>query len=155
MRLYRITKLWLSTFLAVYFVIGLITEVYPGREVFPFFSWFLFTLAPQAGERYALILHEVNGTVVDPPRIYQDADGLVPNVQSDKMAELIQRLGAAIEQGETGQERQFRQLLEANYLFPNTRYDIVRIDFDPVVRWKTGRYTIKPLKTAASKEASP
>jgi hypothetical protein len=155
MRLYRITKLWLSSFLAVYFVVGLLTEIYPGREVFPFFSWFLFTLAPQAGEQYALVLREVNGTMIDPPRLYQETDDLVPNVQSDKMAELIQRLGAAIEQGETAKERQFRELLEANYLFPNTRYDIMRIDFDPLVRWRTGRYTIKPLKTSAAREASP
>ena len=107
-------------FLAIYFVAGIGTLLLPAREIFPFYSWFLFALVPQnSTTHYDLILHEVNGRHLDPPVRYQEADGLVPSPHSVTVYRLTQRLGAT-------QDAHARELLEKDWLPPGTRYEIVR-----------------------------
>lgn len=119
-REYQRTRRGIALFLALYFVVGLGTLLLPAREVFPFYSWFLFALVPQNGTaHYDLILYEVNGQPVDPPRRYQDADGLVRSPHNVTVYRLIQRIGAT-------QDAQARELLEKAWLPPKTRYEIIK-----------------------------
>lgn len=139
MRKYRRIRNCLCGFLAAYFVVGLLMVSRPDMEVFPVFSWFLFARVPQSGPQYALLLHEVNGQKLEPPRLYQACGDLVREPHSVAMFKLTQQFGAVVERNLT--DKKVRNLLE-NRLPPQTRYELVKLNENPIVRWKTGRYEI-------------
>ena len=104
-REYRRTRRGVAFFLAFYFIVGLGTLLLPTREIFPFYSWFLFALVPQGEPHYELILYEVNGQSLDPPRRYQEAESLVSSPHSVTVYKLTQQIGAT-------NDPQARELLE-------------------------------------------
>jgi hypothetical protein len=118
-REYRRTRRTVAFFLAFYFIFGLGTLLLPAREIFPFFNWFLFSLVPQETSHYDLILYEVDGKLLDPPRRYQDADGLVRSPHDVTVVTLTQRIGAT-------NDAKARELLEKSWLPPKTHYEIVK-----------------------------
>jgi hypothetical protein len=118
-RKYRRTRRGVAFFLAFYFIVGLGTLLLPTREVFPFYSWFLFALVPQGEPHYELILYEVNGQSLDPPRRYQEAESWVSSPHSVTVYKLTQQIGAT-------NDPQARELLEKSWLPPKTRYQIVK-----------------------------
>ena len=131
------------------------TLLLPDREAFPLYSWFLFALTPQAGPQYGLLLREVNGRAVEPPRLYQEADGLVAVPHSVTVFKLVQQLGESVEQGRAGREH-YRELLEKNWLPPRAKYELVKFNGDPVARFKNGGYEItQKLETFTSAGANP
>src|SRR5271154_5944071 len=101
MREYRRIRRGMAWLLAAYFLGGLLTLLHPAMEVFPVYSWFLFALTPQAGPQYGLLLREVNGRAVEPPRLYQDADGLIVSPHAVTVFSLVQQLGGAVEHGQS------------------------------------------------------
>ena len=160
MREYRRIRKGALCFLAVCFTGGLLTllrldrEVFD-REVFPFFSWSLFALTPQAGPQYGLLLLEVNGRAVDPPRLFEEADGLVAAPHSVTVFQLAQIFGAAVEAGRADREH-YRELLEKNWLPPRTKYELVKFNSDPIARFQQGGYEItQRLGTFTSAGAVP
>lgn len=154
MREYWRTRRGIACFLAAYFAGGMLTLLHPEQEVLPVYSWFLFALVPQSGLQYGLLLHRVNGRAVEPPRLYQEADGFVGAPHSVTVYKLAQQLGAAVERSSPEQDR-YREVLEKNWLPPATRYDVVKLSADPVARWKSGHYEMQPLKTFTSAPSSP
>jgi hypothetical protein len=155
MREYRRIRRGMSWFLAAYFVGGLLTLLLPEREVFPVYSWFLFPLVPRAETQYALLLHEVSGQRVEPPCLYQDAEGRIPRPHSVTVFQLTQKFGAAFEHGQADQAR-YCELLEKNWLPARTRYELVKVNADPIARWKNGRFEItQRLEMFTSAGATP
>lgn len=141
-------------FLAAYFIGGILTLLNPGQEVFPVYSWFLFALVPPSLPQYGLLLHDVNGRAVEPPRLYQEAEGFIAMPHDFTPYQLTQQLGAAIE-GRQQREDRYREVLEKNWLPPATRYEVVRINADPIARWKSGHYDMRSLKIFTSAASSP
>jgi hypothetical protein len=155
MAAYRILRGWVALFLAGYFVLGLATVMLPQQEVFPVYSWFLFPLVPGQQTRYALRLREARGQKFATPLLYQDAEGFVVNPHSVTVDELVQQLGRAVEQGRTNEQQHICQVLERNHLPPQCQYELVTIIFDPLVRWRTGQYEVRPIaQYQSSGEAS-
>src|SRR5579859_7089781 len=154
MREYWCTRRGIALFLAAYFAGGILTLLHPEQEVFPVYSWFLFALVPPSLPQYGLLLHEVNGRVVEPARLSQEADGFVATPHSVTAYKLAQQLGFAIERHPLEAES-YRAVLEENWLPPATRYEVVRIKADPIVRWKSGHYDVQLLKTFTSAPSSP
>jgi hypothetical protein len=155
MREYRRIRNGVAMFLAAYFLGGLLTLLLPQMEVFPVYSWFLFSLVPQSGPQYGLLLTQVDGREVDPPLLYQEAEGWVDLPHSPTVFKLTQQLGAAVEHGGADAKR-CRELLEHNWLPPKTRYELVRINGDPIARMRHGEYEItRRLAKFSSAEAKP
>jgi hypothetical protein len=141
MREYRRIRRLLWWFLAAYFVGGLLTLLLPQMEIFPVYSWFLFAKVPDSAPQYGLLLLNVDGRPVEPPRLYQEANNLVSSPHSVTVFKLTQKMGATVERNipdKTGT----RELLEKNWLPPQTRYELVKMNADPITRWKTGEYQI-------------
>ncbi|HWF17705.1 MAG TPA: hypothetical protein VG754_00470 [Verrucomicrobiae bacterium] len=141
MREYRRIRKIISWFLAAYFAGGLLTLMRPEMEVFPVYSWFLFALVPQSGPQYGLLLHNVNGRSIEPPRLYQEAGDWISTSHSVTAFKLTQELGAAVEKNLPEKLRD-RELLEKNWLPPRTSYELIKLNADPITRWKTGKYEI-------------
>ena len=141
MREYRRIRNGVALFLAAYFVGGLLTLLLPQREVFPVYSWFLFSLVPQSGPQYGLLLKEVDGQELGPPVLYQDAEGWIETPHSETVFKLVQQLGEALEHQDVAVKK-YRELLDHEWLPPRTRYELVTINTDPIKRWKRGEYEI-------------
>lgn len=141
MREYRRIRKFISWFLAAYFAGGLLTLLHPEMEVFPVYSWFLFALVPQSGPQFGLLLHQVDGRQVEPPRLYQDTGDLISTAHSVTVFKLTQELGSAMEKNSADKTR-YRELLEKNWLPPKSNYELVKLNADPVSRWETGKYEI-------------
>jgi hypothetical protein len=155
MAAYRILRGWVAFFLAGYFVLGLATAMLPQQEVFPVYSWFLFPLVPGQQTRYALRLREARGQKFAAPLLYQDAEGFVANPHSVTVDELVQQLGLAVKTERADEQQRLRQVLEKNYLPSQCQYELVAIVFDPLVRWRTGQYEIRPIAQYQSSGETP
>ncbi|HUJ71931.1 MAG TPA: hypothetical protein VLZ30_06780 [Verrucomicrobiae bacterium] len=155
MAAYRILRGWVALFLAGYFALGFSTLLLPGREIFPVSSWSLFALVPGQESRYALRLLEAGGQKLAEPVLYQDAEGLVANPHSVAVREIVQQFGLAVEQGRIQEQLRIRRMLEKDHLPSPCRYELVTISYDPLVRWRTGRYEVRPLAHYASPGVTP
>lgn len=110
----------------------------PTYEVFPFFCWFLFPIAPNVEERYALRVAELGGARVVPPTWLEELDVLDDPWAMDAHW-TIQALGRAVEAGRSDDVRTLRRRLEAHFLPTPARYELVRIRFEVLERWREGR----------------
>jgi hypothetical protein len=105
----------------------------------PFSAWALFVFVPNEPVAYGVKLRSAGDRVFDPPLDFKRADGIVANPHDIVSAFNIDMLGFALEKGDSAAADRYRGLLEANALPKAARWDLVRLDYDPVDRWKTGR----------------
>ena len=155
MAAYRILRGWVTFFLAGYFALGLLTLLLPRREIFPLYSWFLFALVPGQESQYAVRLQEVSGRKLAEPVLYQDADNLVADPHSVTVRELVQQFGLAVEKGRVREQLRIRRMMEKDHLPSSCRYELVIVTYDPLIRWRTGRYDVRPLAQYASGGETP
>ncbi|NJK88787.1 MAG: hypothetical protein HC923_04895 [Myxococcales bacterium] len=141
-----------------YVLAGFAATRVQGYEIFPFFCWFLFPVAPNVEERYALMVEQIGGRTLDPATDFQELD-LVEDPHAMDVWFSVQALGGAIESGDTELERRIRERLEANFLPKPSRYAIERVSFDPLERWTTGairhREHVETFTSTTGCEASP
>ncbi len=124
-------------------IIGLITS--PHKEIYPFFSWFLFALTPSYKTSYQIHIHATRDIALPTPLPYTQAQGYVPTPQAITVRELTQRLGKAIEKGDLHTQGIVRGLLERHHLYPGTTYSIHRAEYDPLLVWQKKQEPITEL----------
>lgn len=148
---YQALKLFLVAFLGMYFAIGIaastvLKSFLVHDEIYPVFSWFLFDKVPKERNVFGLRLHQVGEAEISPPLLFQEAEIWVSNPHSITAQTLIQRLGRA----RLGHSREdvvsIRRMLEKGFLPPDTRYELVRIRYHPLKRWRTGEMQIESLQ---------
>lgn len=144
MRSYSALKLFLLLCIATYFTIGLLTEIFGKQEIIPIYSWFLFITVPNEKVEYAVLLYEYHGKVFQPPIFFQEAKGIVNQPTSAVALSNIQDFGRAESAGNKEESERVRKLFEQNFLPPPARYELVRLRYDPVQRWRKGE--IKEFK---------
>ncbi len=155
MAAYRIWRAWVALFLAGYFALGLSTLALPHQEVFPCYSWFLFALVPGRESQYAVRLQEVPGQKLAEPVLFQDADNLVDEPHSVMVRNLVQQFGTAVEKGRMDEQVRLRRVMEKDYLPTPCRYEVVVLTYEPLIRWRTGRYDVRPLQEYTVTGESP
>ncbi len=138
MKRYQIILKGVCIFLSLYFIGGLLSVLAPRHEIFPVFSWFLFSITPNPDTKFALRLHEVAGKGLEQPRYYEKAEGIVNEPRSIKVYQMVQKLGKAEERDDRAEITRIRFMLEKNYVLTPCRYDLLAVTYDPVKRWKTG-----------------
>ena len=105
------------------------------REIFPFYSWFLFATVPNGKTTYQVVLHRVNGQEIDPALPLNQASALVGgNARSIVLYRVVQRYGQALRNGDAAGAARERGYLEAK-LPAATRYEVVRERGDAIERW--------------------
>ena len=119
-------------------------------EIFPFFTWDLFSHIPTSPKTdFAIFVEEIDGRKFDPGLDVMKQKSSFLNVQNATLYTVIQRLGVAITRGNKNEEIFIRNMLESEYFSPfNTRakYMIVKRKYDPVDKWKTGRSNNEVIK---------
>ena len=139
MRRYRRLQAFAVAALAFLAVVGIGGTLLPSHEVFPFASWFLFSLVPGRQSEFDPLLRTANDDPTVPGRSFRAADHLVRHSHSVVFHELIQQLGAAEARSDTPASRALRRQIEGDFEPSVVRYDLVRVKYTPVERWRTGR----------------
>ncbi len=122
-----------------YASIGLTSWATKSPEIFPFFSWDLFSSVPQpVASNYGLRIHEVDGQILHEPIYFEHADRFFRNAKSIEAFTLIQNLGHAISTRNTTEAETIRQMLEMTHLqdASTLSYEVVFRRFDVIERWQ-------------------
>lgn len=130
----------LALVILVYFFAGAASQkLIPGvDEIIPFFGWSLFSKVPNEVSQYTLLIHRHEEQVLEPPVSFLHAPETIVTGNRYTGRKVIQRLGKAVERGETAQVRDLRRLLEGSYLSGRVRYELVFERYDPIQKWRTG-----------------
>ena len=138
MRRYRRLQLFAVAALAFMLAVGLGGLLLPSGEVFPFASWSLFSLVPGPQGEFDLVLHDAGDGPDNAGRSFRGADHLVRHSHSVVFHELIQQLGVAEERRDAAASRALRRQIESDFEPGVRRYDLVRVKYSPIERWRTG-----------------
>ncbi|MEI6863787.1 MAG: hypothetical protein WCK46_00230 [Candidatus Adlerbacteria bacterium] len=134
----------LSIFLGLYFVIGLSTfflfSSAHDKSFPPFFHWFLFALVPNEhfSTQYTVRLVTYKGKALTPPELFGEANDIIGDAQTNRARDGIRRLGKALVAGDTAGADVVRAELEAAYFPKDLSWQVVKITYDPIERFKTG-----------------
>lgn len=135
MKKYRRLQSALAALVVGTFALGMVSAVRPGGEIFPFASWFLFSLVPQRVTSYEIRVHSWGERKFDPPKSLIDVDSLVRSPQSSLVYQLVQRFGRAVEAGDAAESDRAWSLLQARFSSSDgLRYDLVKLTYDPMER---------------------
>jgi hypothetical protein len=138
---------WRSAlFLSAMILIGYAAIPLPGNELFPFYSWSMFAKVPSERNSFAVFIHEVGGQPVTPAKEFQEAGGMVNSPKSVVAHQVIQKLGLAYAVGGRAELADAKSRFEKNYLSIGTRYALVRMNYDPLTRWKNGGRTLETIQ---------
>lgn len=137
---FKIAALWC---LAGYFFVGLGTLALPGREVIPFYSWFLFAEVPNHVVQYDILILEMPDRVLPEPLPFGQAKNIVGKRQSISAHSMIQELGRLLESGTPVSDPELLELkvrIESRFRRMPVRYAVVRVEFQPLDRWREGEF---------------
>lgn len=140
MHAYRRQQQLVAAFLAACVVIGLAGSLTARREIFPLYSWFLFSLVPTRTVAFDLLVRQAGERLYDPPVSYRQAGEVFRTPHSIITYRALQDLGHAVERGDEEGTIRLRRVLEARFTAWPLRYDLVKVSSDnPLEHWKTGR----------------
>lgn len=129
-----------AVFLTACVVVGLLGALTKRREVFPLYSWFLFSLVPTRTVAYDALVREAGGRTYEPPVSYRRAGEIFRNPHSIVTYRAVQDLGRAVEHGQGSDVGRLRRAFEGRFTAWPVRYDLVKVASDnPLEHWKTGQ----------------
>jgi hypothetical protein len=136
MHRYRRLRVFAFVALAAELVVGLGGALTKRGEIFPFASWFLFSLVPFQSSEYDLLIHPPDGGGAPLP--LNQAGKFVNYSHSIVAYQLIQQMGRAQEQHDPELLGRLRQQIETRFRMPSLRYDLVKVRYSPIPRWTSG-----------------
>jgi hypothetical protein len=137
-RLHRL-QTFAAMFLVAQVVVGYAGWFTPRHEIYPFTSWLLFSLVPDRLSDYDLLLHGSPAYPQEPPRSFNQSAGLVRAPHSIVSYQVIQQLGEAVAANDSARVDYLRGQIEEQFAVAPMRYDLIKVSYHPVDRWKTGR----------------
>lgn len=150
MKRYRITQWAIVLSLILYPLIAFTTIGLPQRELFPFFSWELFShIPPPEITSYGIRFSSANGQTLTPPIYFEEAKHLTPYADSVDAFVTIQSLGQAVEQSDQSKMMATQQLIQSAYFgeLTSANYQLVRRRFDLLERWQLNQYAQENVLT--------
>jgi hypothetical protein len=134
---YRRLQALLLAILVGTFALGLVSAVRPAGEIFPFASWFLFSLVPQRVTSYDVLVSSWGDRKFTPPKPLIEVDGLISNPGSSTVYQLVQRFGQATEAGNRAAADEAWRLLRAKFSSAEpVTFDVIKRTYDPIDRSK-------------------
>lgn len=160
MQSYRRLKLLVAALLCGYAAAALVLKVTLRRdgEVFPVFSWSLYSTVPGEDTDYAVRILSVGGKALDPPLFLQEARSFFTGTEPTAAFMTMQRLGDALEKRDADEVKAHRRLLEEHHLRGQgvIRYEIVRRRFNTLARWSSGGFTsVRTVAVLSTDGAGP
>lgn len=131
-------KLWFGLLLSSYFLIGIGSHFLLHREVFPIFSWFLFSRTPNQVTRFTIIIFKHNDNILDPPVLFNEAPQSIASSRDINANITINNFGFAYVQNHRERIDEKQKLVEDAYLNGEVEYGLVRETYDPYEKYKFG-----------------
>ena len=142
MQYYTFLKRFIAIIVILYFLIGNFTWSRYQLEVFPIYSWDLFSYIPNLSVDYALKINAIDQTYLETPKYFQE----MPNEFSDSGSivayHVIQSFGRAVESSDAESIKNLRNQIESTY-FSNhlhVEYEVRRRTFYAGERWRDNRF---------------
>lgn len=154
-------KTWLALFVAACAVIGpthsFLTASASGdtSEIYPFFSWFLFSKVPVKRDQYEIWVHRFANHDFTPAREYQSLGGTLPYAGSPVSYAVIQRMGEALKKGDEQAFEKLRVFFEEVMLPAPCTYDLTVISAAPLERYRNPDLPRKILRSFTAKGRTP
>ncbi len=131
-------------FLLSYFLIGVsarLTMRYE-EQFYLIYSWYLYSkVPPPLQNEFSVLIYKIADERFSPPLFIDDTKGLVFSRMIDyghTIVHDVEALGKAVSSGQKMNVGRARESLEKNFLHLPVVYEVVRISFNPIDRWKTG-----------------
>lgn len=143
MAAYRRTKWLILGAILFYFTVGNGARYWLGREIYPIFSWELFSYVPNELVDYGLRVTQVDHRVLPKAVYFEAAPELFKDAQSIIAYNNIQALGQMIDAHRSDNAEAAHIKVEQQHLqiAHSLRYEIVRRNSIPLIRWKTGSFS--------------
>ena len=142
MRAYRRHLTFVTLFLAAYIGLGCVFRfTRPGGEIFPVSSWTLFQKVPNRVTEYGIEVVALEGRALPAPRAYHEAREIFAGAGDVRADRVVQRMGAALRDGDEARLRELARFFEARWLGAEhapLRYRLVRRVYSPLERWRSG-----------------
>lgn len=136
MKKYSCLKNGMSGFLVVMFVMAYVTLGFPPTyELFPFYSWSMFSEVPNDKVSFLVYVEGVNGEDFKEPILFQKAGKYVRGTGDINVQKFIQNFGKAVFEKDSEAVGKLRPLFEKKYLKGRVKYSVVREVMDPLKRW--------------------
>jgi hypothetical protein len=155
MRSYCRLKITLAGFFLIYLVLafsGLLTQ---NKEIFPFYTWFLFAAVPNAGNHYEVVILKNKGQSFTPPIPYAQAANIAIFPQAITAYQFIQKMGRSHDKGDSTEFTELARLFQRDFLIGPTTYQLLRIYYDPIERWHGKESQPVVLQTIETTPATP
>lgn len=152
---YRRTKWFILGAVLFYFIVGNGARYWLGREIYPIFSWELFSYVPNELVDYGLRVTQVDHKVLPKAVYFEAAPSLFSDAQSIIAYNNIQALGQLLDAHQADNAQAARIKVEQQHLHiaHALSYEIIRRSSIPLVRWKTGSFATEVV--IANFETSP
>jgi hypothetical protein len=137
---YRRLQIALAATLVGYaaFALGL-RLVFRHNEIFPAFTWNLFSTVPNEATDYTIRILGIGGVPLDSPIEFGKARKHFPLARSRQAHFALQRLGKALEDGRYPLSRRLRSMIEGKYLDSRgVSYEVVVRTYHPLEWMRDG-----------------
>lgn len=141
MQAYRRLQWFFVGLIGVYLVIGYTTWALRMPEIFPIYSWDLFSYTPtEIKTDYSLRIVKINGQPLQPPVYFEQGRRWFSKANTIEASVVIQALGQAAKEGDPKRVTDVRVSLEPLFLAGAGRveYDVVERRYNPLQRWQNG-----------------
>lgn len=140
---YRRIKAFLHVLVLLYIGVALVMGLYAfHREVFPVFSWSLFSTVAERETDFAIQVLGIDGEALEPPVDFMTSKDMFAGAGDIRAYYTIQNLGIASLRRRGDDIQRIRATFEQTYLgMPGSsvEYAVLMRVFDPVERWQEGR----------------
>lgn len=141
-------RIFVISFLILYFILGKSTDYFRTGEIFPIYSWQLFSFVPQKTiTEFAIEIQELQGKKLETPQLFQNMRSIIPGASLFTAYRTIQNLGRAQTRNNSIKTEKLKKQFEDLYLKLPAKYDLIQITFDPLERWENGTYQKTHIKT--------
>jgi hypothetical protein len=153
---YRVAKMVVLATFALYALVAINLRG-PLQDVYPIFSWSLFSLIPNPDYRFTIEVLEARGEKHNPPLRFSESKALFEGINQSptQYTPRINRLGRALINNNAREVAEARAELEAVFGEEAFRYQVVMIYADPVDYWKSGSYRVVNILEEFASDKQP
>lgn len=146
---YRRTQHFLFFLILGYIGVALVLGLsFYHRELFPVFSWSLFSTVEETKAEFAVLVTHLDGQALEPPLEFMESKAVFRGAGSIRAYYTIQKFGAAALRRRSEEAQRLRHVFESTYLGHEGRpveYRLIFRRFDAIERWQGGGYTFRPV----------
>jgi len=140
MKRYRVYNYFIIISVFGYSILGIyFKNKFPNKwEVFPVFSWSLFSWTPNKMKEFVVEIHSIKGEKLKKSKFFHEMRKYFPKANSPTPSILLRRLGRSLRYKRKKKAQKLRNLFEKRFLLSKNspiRYSLIKRYYKPLERW--------------------